>query len=42
MHTLYRVVNENPLYPLQFVTSLDLKQLDGIDFDHEVLERILS
>ncbi len=42
MHTLYRVVNENPLYPLQFITSVDLEKLDGIDFEHEVLERILS
>lgn len=42
MHALYRVVNENPLYPLQFVTSVDLEKLDGIDFEREVLDRILS
>lgn len=42
MHILYRVVNENPLYPLRFVTSVDLEKLDGIDFESEVLERILS
>ncbi|MEK7118683.1 MAG: sugar transferase, partial [Patescibacteria group bacterium] len=42
MHDLYRVVNENPLYPLRFVTAVDLEKLDGIDFESEVLERILS
>lgn len=42
MHELYRVVNDNPLYPLKFVTAVDLEKLDGIDFDREVLERILS
>ncbi|MDO8521180.1 MAG: exopolysaccharide biosynthesis polyprenyl glycosylphosphotransferase [bacterium] len=42
MHELYRVVNDNPLYPLRFVTSVDLTKLDGIDFESEVLERILS
>ena len=42
MHTLYRVVNENPLYPLRFVTAVDLQKLDGIDFEREVLDRILS
>lgn len=42
MHALYRVVNDNPLYPLQFVTSVDLEKLDGIDFEAEVLRRILS
>lgn len=42
MHALYRVVNENPLYPLRFVTSVDLEKLDGIDFEDEVLGRILG
>jgi len=42
MHDLYRVVNENPLYPLRFVTAVDLQKVDGIDFDREVLERILG
>jgi exopolysaccharide biosynthesis polyprenyl glycosylphosphotransferase len=42
MHALYRVVNDNPLYPLRFVTSVDLEKLDGIDFEREVLDRILS
>ncbi len=39
---LYRVVNANPLYPMHFVTWLDLEKLDGIDFDDEVLARIYS
>lgn len=39
---LYRAVNENPLYPLHFITWIDLEKLSGIDFDDEVLERIYS
>ncbi len=42
MHELYRVVNDNPLYPLRFVTSVDLTKLDGIDFGTEVLDRIMG
>ena len=42
LHELYGVVNDNPLYPLRFVTSVDLTKLDGIDFESEVLERILG
>jgi exopolysaccharide biosynthesis polyprenyl glycosylphosphotransferase len=40
--TLYRVVNENPLYPMHFITWVDLDKADGIDFDEEVLSRIYS
>ena len=42
MHELYRVVNNNPLYPLRFVTAVDLEKLNGIDFEGEVLGRILG
>jgi len=42
LHELYGVVNDNPLYPLRFVTAVDLQKVDGIDFDREVLERILG
>lgn len=42
MHELYRVVNDNPFYPLHFVTSVDLTKLDGIDFEGEVLERLMG
>lgn len=37
---LYRVVNENPLYPMRFITWLDLEKLPGIDFEKEILSRI--
>ena len=39
---LYRVVNENPLYPMRFHTWIDLEKLEGIDFDAEVLRPIYS
>lgn len=37
---LYQVVNENPIYPMRFLTCVDLEKVDGIDFEDEVLERI--
>jgi lipopolysaccharide/colanic/teichoic acid biosynthesis glycosyltransferase len=39
---LYRVVNDNPLYPMRFITWLDLDKLSGIDFEDEILARIYS
>ena len=39
---LYRVVNANPLYPMRFITWLDLEELSSIDFDDEILSRIYS
>jgi lipopolysaccharide/colanic/teichoic acid biosynthesis glycosyltransferase len=42
MHKLYRTVNESSVYPIKFITSLDLEKLDGIDFSNEVLARIYS
>ena len=39
---LYQVVNQNPLYPMHFITWIDLEKVDGIDFDDEVLNRIYS
>ncbi len=39
---LYRVVNQNPLYPMRFITWVDLDKVDGIDFNEEVLNRIYS
>jgi lipopolysaccharide/colanic/teichoic acid biosynthesis glycosyltransferase len=41
-HELYRAVNDSPLYPMRFVTWIDLDKIDGIDFDDEVLDRIYS
>ena len=37
---LYRVVNENPLYPMRFTTWLDLDKIEELDFRDEVLSRI--
>lgn len=37
---LYQAVNDFPLYPMRFVTWVDLDKLDGIDFDDEVLPQI--
>src|SRR3989339_34486 len=39
---LYAAVNENPLYPMRFITWIDLDKLSGIDFEDEVLRRIYS
>jgi exopolysaccharide biosynthesis polyprenyl glycosylphosphotransferase len=39
---LYQVVNENPLYPVHFITWVDLEKIDGIDFEDEILARIYS
>ncbi len=39
---LYKVVNQNPLYPMRFMTWVDLDKADGIDFNEEVLNRIYS
>jgi lipopolysaccharide/colanic/teichoic acid biosynthesis glycosyltransferase len=39
---LYRVVNESAIYPMHFITWLDLEKLDGIDFSNEILSRIYS
>lgn len=40
--SLYQVVNDNPLYPMHFITWVDLDKADGIDFEEEVLSRIYS
>lgn len=39
---LYRVVNKNPLYPMHFITWVDLEELAEIDFEDEILSRIYS
>ncbi len=39
---LFHAVNDFPLYPMRFITWVDLDKLDGIDFDDEVLVRIFS
>ncbi|HSE35446.1 MAG TPA: exopolysaccharide biosynthesis polyprenyl glycosylphosphotransferase [Candidatus Paceibacterota bacterium] len=40
--SLERVVNDNPLYPMKFITWVDAEKLDGIDFEGEVLSRIYA
>ncbi len=35
-------VNQNPRYGLVFVSSLDVDELDGVDFEEEILPRIYS
>lgn len=42
MHELKSEVNNNPRYNLHFVTSLDLDELEGIDFKDEILDTIYS
>lgn len=39
---LFHAVNDFPLYPMRFITWVDLDKLDGIDFENEVLARIFS
>lgn len=39
---LYHAVNDYPFYPMQFITWVDLDKIDGIDFDDEVLVRIMT
>ena len=39
---LYQTVNDNPLYPINFITWVDLDKAEGIDFEDEVLNRIYS
>ena len=39
---LYQTVNDNPLYPMNFITWVNLDKAEGIDFEDEVLSRIYS
>jgi len=40
MKELNREVNENPRYNLKFISSLDLDDIDAIDFKEEILDRV--
>lgn len=42
MKELWRVVNGSPIYGLEFITSIDLDKVDGIDFEDEVLDLVYS
>lgn len=42
MRQLWKTVDANPLYGMRFLTTVDVEDLDGIDFEEEVLRVILS
>lgn len=42
MHELLREVNENPRYGLHFVSSLDLGDVNHLDFKKEIVERVYA
>jgi len=42
MKELKREVNENPRYSMMFISSLNLDNVDAIDFNEEVLSRVYS
>lgn len=42
MKELLEEVNGNPRYGLEFISSIDLERLEGLDFQEEILQRIYS
>ncbi|HEY4479866.1 MAG TPA: exopolysaccharide biosynthesis polyprenyl glycosylphosphotransferase [Candidatus Paceibacterota bacterium] len=42
MKELLEEVNGNPRYSLEFVSSIDLDDIEGLDFQEEILQRIYS
>jgi len=42
MKELLEEVNNNPRYGLEFISSVDLNRIAGVDFQEEILERIYS
>ncbi len=42
MKELLEEVNGNPRYSLEFISSIDLDRLEGLDFQEEILQRIYS
>ncbi len=42
MKELFEEVNSNNRYDLTFISSIDLNNVDGVDFDEEILKRIYS
>jgi lipopolysaccharide/colanic/teichoic acid biosynthesis glycosyltransferase len=42
MHELLNEVNTNSRYTLKFVSSIDIDEVDGFDFQEEILNRIYS
>lgn len=42
MKELLEEVNNNPKYGLQFISSIDLNKISGMDFNDEILSRVYS
>ena len=42
MKEIVEEVNNNPRYGLEFISSIDLNKLNGVDFQDEVLSRVYS
>lgn len=42
MRELKREVNNNPRYEIKFISSVDLNELDGLDFKEEILKTIYA
>lgn len=42
MKELLEEVNNNPRYGLQFISSVDLDRISGVDFQEEILSRVYS
>lgn len=42
MKELLEEVNNNPRYGLEFISSIDLNRIAGVDFQHEILARVYS
>jgi len=42
MKELLEEVNNNPKYGLQFISSIDLNRIEGLDFQQEILSRVYS
>ncbi|MBP9771471.1 MAG: sugar transferase [Candidatus Pacebacteria bacterium] len=42
MRELLREVNENPRYGMHFVSSLDLADVDAVDFKKDIVERVYA
>lgn len=42
MQELREEVNNNPRYELSFISSIDLNDIEGVDFQEEILKRVYS
>jgi lipopolysaccharide/colanic/teichoic acid biosynthesis glycosyltransferase len=39
---LYQTVNASPIYPMRFITWVDIEDIEGIAFEKEILERVYT